>query len=71
MSRSPTTHVASTTISVRFGPQRSARMPHPNEATTATTMRITSTPRASPSVNPTALIANRLMTAMAVLAGSV
>ena len=57
-------------MSVRFGPMRSQRTPQPKLASTAATVRPMSTKRASVVVKPTAWMANRLITAMAVLIGS-
>jgi hypothetical protein len=70
MSR-PTVQEPSTHISVRFGPIRSARMPQPKEATTAATVRPINTKRDSVLLKPMALMAKRLITAIAVLIGSV
>src|SRR4029079_7065414 len=68
---SPTHQDASTIISVRVGPISSTRKPQPKLATTAATVRASSTRLASPLVKPIAFTANVDMTTMTVLTGSV
>ena len=71
ISSRPTVQLPSTNISVRLGPMRSQAIPQKKLAMMATTISPISTNRASPWLKPTALMANRLITAMAVLIGSV
>ena len=56
MITSPTPQVASTIISVRLGPMRSLRTPHPKEASTAMMVRSRITTSASPLLKPIAVL---------------
>ena len=56
--------------SVRLGPMRSASRPQPYEATAAITISTSRMLSACPWLSPTAVTAKALMTAIAVLTGS-